>query len=131
MTELGPESSDQGRERRSLRVTALCSAFPCLRSGVHSQTGAKDHGPGASQNQNQNQNLPPPTPCGAFGQRSVGGVVGVQNRGFRLPRAKHQEIFIPWACFVMFTWMTCNLSGTASDVGAGGSCGVVKGQDLF
>ena len=35
------------------------TAFPCLRSGVHSQTGARDHGLGASQTK-PNQTPPPP-----------------------------------------------------------------------
>ena len=46
-------------------MQALQSAFPCLRSGVHNQTGARDHGPGARQtkpNQTQPSKGPPPQP---------------------------------------------------------------------
>ena len=52
---------DDARGRARL-VSTVRSVFPCLRSGVHKQTGSRDHGPSAKQNQNQNQNQPLPPP---------------------------------------------------------------------
>ena len=61
---------DEARGRARKVLTVRC-AFPCLGSGAHRQTGARDHGPGASQNQNQNLLPNPPPPRALEGVRDA------------------------------------------------------------